>query len=422
MSYSFIDDPIEDSHDEGIGAKTARNTARQISNIGTRAVGLPGDILSLVNDFIAKPASEAISGKKGTPYEQTFLGKAIPTTETHRKGVENVAGDYLKPRNEIERWGDDVIEDAAMILNPTQLIKGGAKLLNKSAKSLFKSIGANLAGESTKQISGSDEAGALTKAGSIFMLSLLDQEGAAKQIAKLYNQAEQNLPSGATTSAKKLQTNLNGLKKSVTKGRPAKNLAPSEKFVVDAVNKVENLIQNGKIKVDQSWAQKKSLNEDLQKLYEITPNKKDQIRARGLAKQINGMLNETIHDYGKTNPKFLKPYKDADQAFGTIAKSNIMARWAEKNIKQSPMTSGLIHLVLGPLGIGAATAFGGLYAPYQAGKLSYRIAQSPTLAKIYGNTVKAAAKEDSVLFNKYLKQLDDAMQKEEGEEYWEFQD
>jgi hypothetical protein len=79
--------------------KIGRNISRQVSNIGTRAVGLPGDILSTINEYAAKPLSKAITGKKPLEYEETLLGKILPTTETHRKGIEEITGEYFKPQN-----------------------------------------------------------------------------------------------------------------------------------------------------------------------------------------------------------------------------------------------------------------------------------------------------------------------------------
>ena len=80
----------------------------------------------------------------------------------------------------------------------------------------------------------------------IFFLSILDAPGAAKQIGELYKKAESNLPSNATTNANALSTNINNLESAITKQRPVQNLSPSEKFVVNQIDKVKNLIQNDK--------------------------------------------------------------------------------------------------------------------------------------------------------------------------------
>jgi hypothetical protein len=421
MPYELLEEEVpEENIALKLGKEGLRQGARTASNIATRAVGLPGDIFSLINQFIAKPATKAITGQEGVPYEETFLGKALPTTGAHREALASKTGEYLKPRNKIESFVDDVLEDTALLLSPSSVASKGIKA-GGVLKSFFKSVGANLAGETTKQIAGSETAGDITKLGSLLVLSVLDQESAAKQVSKLYKKAENNLPASDMANAKPLEKNLNNLKNDITKYRPEKNLSTAEKYVVTQADKVMDLIHSGEINVQQAWAQKRSLNEELSSLYKEVPTYKDQKKVRALAKQITSLLNSTIKEYGGKNPAFYKPFKEADKAFGALARSNFVSHWIENNVVQSPLTHGLLHVVGGNIGSVASGTVGAIL-PYQAAKLTYRIAKSPTLAKIYGNTLKSAAKEDVKAFNKYLKELDDAMQKEESEDKFEFID
>lgn len=424
MAYELIEDESEEkspysSFVKGVG----RNLARTASNLGTRAVGLPGDLLSVVNEFAAKPITKKITGQEGAPYEEIFLGKVIPTTHQHREALAYKTGEFFKPQNKIERFVDDVIEDTALLLNPTgkaakiaQGVQSGKNLAkSRGAKAFYKSIGANVLGETTEQVTGSEGAGSAVKGGTLFLGSILDSPKVSKEINKLYKTAEANLPVNATTDAKKLEANLKGLEKMITKQRPLSNLAPSEKYVIDAINKTKKLIKNGKINIDQAWAQKKSFNEELTKLYETVPSKHNQQRTRKFAKQINGWLNESIGEYGKTNPDFYKPFKAADEAFGVMEKSKVFSNWVQKHIKQTPLTSGLIHI----LGAGAGATVAPITGLYMVNRLAYRISQSPTLRKIYAKTLKSAAKEDAAVFNKLLSDLDNKLQEQDHKEKWE---
>jgi hypothetical protein len=421
MPFKLVEDEPQESSilqtASEYGQEALRHTSRTASNLATRAVGLPGDILSLVNDFIVNPSLEYATGQEQHPYEESNLGKILPTTESHRKNLETVSGEYLKPQNKIEKFADDVIEDATMLMNPLHIAKKGFQAGSKLFKSFAKSIGANFAGETTKQVSQNENAGNLTKAGSLFMLSLLDQEGAAKQVSKLYKNAEAHLPENASISASTIKDRLDKLEKSITKRRPIENLSPPEKFVIQQVDKVKNLIQDERLNIEQAVAQKRSLNKELSTLYKEVPKHSDQKTVKSLAKQVNGFLNEAIEDYGKTNKKFYGPYKDADKAYGVLAKSNFITHWIDSNIVQHPLTTGLLH-VLSPATSVAATAI----IPYHATKILYRIQKSPVLRKIYGETLKSAAKEDSRAFNKYLKELDEKLQKEELTDKYRFID
>lgn len=400
-----------------IGKETGRHGARTVSNVATRTVGLPGDIFSLINEFIAKPGSKLITGEEGVPYEETAIGKILPTTETHRRGLEEKTGEFLKPQNKVEKFSDDVIEDAALLLNPSQLIRKGAKPVSQAFKKLAISLGANIGGETAEQTTGSKTTGDVTKLGSLFLLSMVNPGRTAQEIGKLYKNAESNLPETDVFSAKSLEKNLNNLKNNITKLRPTRNLSSAEKYVVDQVEKVTDLIHNGEINIGQAWAQKRSLNDELATLYKDIPGKKDQKKVRNLAKQITGFLNSTIKEYGKKNPEFYKNFRDADEAFGTLARSNVFSNWVKDNVVHSPVTVGLMHL-FSPIATGTAVAA----FPYQAGKLIYRIQKSPTLRKIYGDAVKSAGKEDSKAFNKYLKELDEKLEEEESGDRYRFID
>lgn len=437
MPYELVESPEQQDGFKELISGAGRNVARQASNLATRAVGLPGDVFSLVNEYIARPASKAL-GMQDVPYEETLLGKALPSTEFHRKGVEEFAGDYLKPQNEIEKFADDVIEDAALLFSPAGKVAKSGKVLagaKQIPRNFYISLGANAFGEGVKQATGREDLGSLAKAGSLGFLSLVNQQAAAKQVASLYNKAEAAIPEGATASAKKMEAGLTKLKSKVLAGRPFSSLAPSEKFVVEEADKVLPLIQNGEIDVKTAWALKRSLNENLSKaIYDIPY--KSRKGAKRLATQINGELSDTLKQYGKKNQEFGRSFLPAEEAFGTLAQSEFIKRAIESHIKFNPLTSGLLHLfgssavTATPVAIGKITGsaalgtLGSAAIPvtYQATRLGYRIGKSPTLRKIYANVLKAASKEDTILINKYLKELDQGLQEEESKSRYEFID
>lgn len=434
MAYELVDFP---QSEENLGAGITRNVARQASNVSTRAIGLPGDIFSLINEYIARPVSK-LAGQEDLPYEQTALGKVLPTTEFHRKGVESVTGEYLKPQNDVEKFVDDVVEDTALLFTPGGKLAKSGKLLKGSRqvpKNFYASLGANLAGEGVSQATGREDLGSLAKIGSLGFLSLIDKPSAVKQVGELYGKAEKAIPPGAMANAKKMEVNLDHLKNKVLSGRPSSSLAPSEKFVVDEIDKVLPMIKSGEIDVNTAWALKRSLNENLAKSVFDIPYK-NRKRAKALATQINGQLRDTLDQYGKKNREFGVSFKGADEAFGTIARSEFIKNWIGENVRGTPLTHGLMHLlgssavtsIPGAIGkITGSTALGiagssVIPVAYQATKLGYQIAKSPTLRKIYADIIKAAAKEDVVSFNKYLKKLDKSLQEEESKSRYEFVD
>ena len=92
-----------------------------------------------------------------------------------------------------------------------------------------------------------------------------------------------------------------------------------------------------------------------------------------------------------------------------MADSNVISKWTEKNLKYTPVTAGLVNMFGGAVGTTASVAA----FPYQIGKIAYRMAKSPKLAAHYSKTMASVIAEDSVTFNKNIKQLDSEIQKEE---------
>lgn len=422
MAYEFVE---EESPSESFTHNLVRQSIRQPYKLATRAVGLPGDIFSLINEYIAKPATEFI-WQKPVSYEETYLGKAFPTTETHRKGVEEITGEYLQPQNDVERFADDLIEDTALLMIPGgRSAKTGSylkKQATKGAMALPKkftiALGANTVKQAIKDSGGTEDAQTWGKMGSLLFLSMFDKRSAAEQLGNLYKEAEKNLPEQASINASRLEDNISNLKSKIIKGRPEKHLAPSEKFVIDEIGKLEDLIKDGKANVSQLWAAKRSLNENLGKQLFETPTKESQGRAKNLAKQLSNWLSKEIKSYGEKNPQFGKPFQEAEEGFGTLAQSNFVTRWIDNNLRYSPLTQGLMHF----LGSQAGAAIGTAVAPYQTAKIGYRIAKSKVLRDHYLNVLKSATNENVYLFNKELQKLDVELQKEESEDKWEFID
>lgn len=411
MPYQLIEEP---ESQESTLQSGLRNVGRNVSNLLTRGAGIVGDIASIPHEYLANPIVEALGGKS-IPYEESHIGKILPTTETHRKNVEPYLGEYAKPKDETEKFVDDIVEDTALLLSPA----GKSKFLTKIfPSSLLKSLGANFAGKAAEDISGDKPTGDYTKMGSLFLMSMFNPGKLKEGLGNLYKQAEANLPQGVLGKANKLQDNLIDLKEKVTKGRPERSLAASEKFVIDEIDKISDLIADGKISIEQAVAQKRSLNETLQKhLYE-TPDRGAQQRAKNLAKPLNHYLKETIEDYGKTNPKFYQPFKQAEEGFGVMANSNFISKWVEKGIGYKPVTTGLLHLFGSGLGSGLSMAA----VPYHATKIGYRIAHSPILRKLYSEALAQAAKENAPSFTKTLKKLDQELQADENQDKFEFID
>lgn len=402
MPFELVDEEAPEEPSEGLGKTLLRGAGRTVSRVGEQIAGFPGDIFSLINDYIARPAVEFATGQPGVSYEETYLGKALPPTSEHRKRTTAVFGKYIEPQNKVENFIDNIAQDATAIAFPIGKV---AKFGKTVVSSIAKSIGANLGGEFVKDLTSDEKKGAYGKLGSLFLLSLVDKPRAAKVVGEMYKPLQDQVVNLAPVDARVLENNLLNLKGRMQKG----TIAPSEKFIIDEVDAILPKIQNGKISPEELWAVKRSLNEKLSKILYDIPEKATQQRARKLASGIQYDLAETLKETAKQDPVFYKNLKSVDKAFGTIAQSNLISKFIKNHMKYNPVTHGLIQMFQGSLGSAAATAV----VPYELGKILYRVSKSPILAKHYGKVLSAAAAEDSAVMNRELRKLDEGLKKEE---------
>jgi hypothetical protein len=402
MPFELMPEEAPKELSESYLSQAGRGIARTASRVGEQIAGAPGDIFSLINDYIAKPAVEKITGFEGVPYEETYLGKVLPTTESHRKAMTREFGKYIEPQTKVENFIDNVVTDATGYAIPG--LKG-AKLGSKAMKSLAISTAANTLGTVAEDISADKSKGALVKSGSLIMLSFMDKPRAAKAVAELYQPLGQRVTELAPVRASGLEQNLRNLQSKVTKG----TLAPSEKFIFDETEAIISKVKNGYITPEELWGVKRSLNEKLTKVLFEIPKKTDQARARKLATNILHDVDNALKQTARQDPKFYKDLKAADKAFGAIAESNWIANWMEKNAKYNPLSHGLIEMFKGSVGSTVATAA----LPYEVAKVMYRISNSKVLAKHYGKTLAAAARDDAITMNRELRKMDQELQKEE---------
>lgn len=426
MIYRLIEDQPTQQQALSPVAEVTRFPARQAVNLAATAVGLPGSALSILNDLIAAPIASKITGQPRVPYEQTPIGKILPTIEQHRGALQKLSPELLSPRDSTEQFIDTVIEDAALLAFPGAKGAQALKQFKSILKPLGVSIGANIAGSTVEGLTASKEKGALAKIGSMFGLSLISPKTAAKHVGELYKKAEAAIPEGAKVSAKPLENSLHNLIERVGRG----TMAPSEKFVFDEAQAVLGKIRDGSISPLEAWAAKRSLNEKLSNLVYSSADKAANARARKLATTINIGLDKTLADYGKTNPQFFDYYKPANEAFGTLARSNFVSQLAAKHLPGNAqrVLSPLFGLGPGPgivgsiggaaLGLPGAHGLGAAEAGYYGVKYLYRMAKDPTLRKFYLDAMGSAAKNDIPAFIKASEKLADGLQEPPAKQKW----
>lgn len=414
-----------------------RYLAQGVKSIAAVAGGTPGTIAKLANDYIASPVEEFFTGEKSTPYEQTWIGKALPTIEQAREGIESIAPNYLKPRNEGEQFFNDSVETMAALLIPggwasrgAKLAAGGVKALNQGTKfqrllanpygrAAGIALGSQSAGKLVTDFTGDSDKGDVAKGVTLVGLSLLNPGGIGRLLEQHQTAATAALASGETLNARLLALKTRALKRDVLAGRTLKDVHTSEKFVLDEADKVLRNVKGNQASVESLRAAKTSLNASLEEHLFKTPSKAQRAGAKNKAKLLNGYIREAFEAHGKQNPAFWENQSAFDTAFAARAQSNLASNLMRDHLNYNPKSSLLNTAITGSgiwgasaAGVGIQGAVTGAGA-YNLGKIGYQIYKSPILRKYYLGLLNAAARQDVVALNISARKLDEQLLKEE---------
>lgn len=378
---------------EDLERETERGTAQATSRVLESALGTPGNIQSLV---------KGITGLQ--------LGTQLPTSSDIKEFSEKATKGYTKPKSEFEEKGGEILSDITAMALP-----GG------TSYSALRNIGIPVAGFLAKE--GLEKAGVGetgSNAAKIALMMGLDLasayrskgHGGAKNYAKeLWKEGESNIPKGVSITATELETGLNQLKDKIKKG----GSSPSDAKALEKIEEISSKVKNGKIPVDELVAFRKKINELIETQGGFDFSTPARVRQQSInnLNQVKDKVIGTLDEYGKINPKFGVPYKQANEAYSVYHASNAASKFLKKHFGdylKSPILNSLFGFGA-KAALGTAGAVGGVI-PYQGYKLLYRIYKSPTLAKLYGNVLKGALENNVAETAKNLDQLKKGMQKE----------
>lgn len=241
-------------------------------------------------------------------------------------------------------------------------------------------------------------------------------KGAQKYVSGLYKKAETFLPEGAEVNARDLKKGVNSFISNLKQGGTALSKAPA----MTKAKEISSKIHGGKIDVKEMTGFKKTINEARSGLYaEHALDKKGKRTAKRYLDEVSSLIDKTLSEYGKENPKWYEPYKAANEGFGAIENSKRVSNWIGRIIKEHPHASGgalagtLIGHLLTPKTALATIGGAGLI---KGGELVARIVKSPTLRKYYKELIKSAINENTAPFLNNLRKLSKAFESKKDEE------
>ncbi len=384
----------DDSFVSQIPRHAARIGSRVVETIG----GIPGDIQDLIQAGVFFGLEKAF-GRKVTPQmrkEAAILSERAPTSGELKEASEKVTKGFTKAETETEELIDEYATTVASLLGPMKFRKAlGVAALGVGAKKGIETLGFK---------EGTQEAG---KLGTMLISSMFNPKGVKQLYSNYYNEARKLAPEGTLVSAKPLENKLSKLRKKLTEGIEA----PSEKAVLDDLEKVAGKIKDGKVDIREMMSTNRSINERMGDPALL-------IRGKNLYPELKEAVNDSIKLYH--NPEFLKNWKSANEAFGGVYESQKLSRYIMRHLGNRPIEKAIFASIAETFAgypeavlptIGASI---GAFAGVKGIELMKRIQLNPTLRKYYGEVLLNGIKKNSVEMIKSAKKLEKELNKNQS--------
>src|SRR5574342_955291 len=307
----LVTSPEETPFEHGLGV-VGRGAA-------STALGFPGEFAQLI-----KGAGKGVASLLGLPTmksEEEF--KLLPTTSDVEKGIDIATEGRFAPTEE-ERPVYEIAQGITSMFLPGSkaikpLAKIGIPIASQMAKEGLKEFGA---GETTQE---------LAKLGVNIGLSVANIANGRKYASDLMRQAESLMPQGQMIDANPITAKIQNITaKPWYKGADLPSTRPAKSLI----GAIEKNIAQGQMEGHVAMELRKNANEMLKNLsaFEIY-SKSDKKKAIQLVSEVKDAVVEGLEHYGNTiDPVFGQASKEANHAYATVAKSEVIKNFIEKHV------------------------------------------------------------------------------------------
>lgn len=408
-SFKFYGYEPKPSTIEAVRKPLVQKLVAPTTEFVSSALGSPGDLLSLVNQLIAKPVSEKITGQEGVPFEETFLGKLIPTSEKVHKGFETLAEEKLRP----ETIGEELLGTTAGFLG--SMIGLGAKGLTKPGKIPFtvktmppaiKNVLNAFAPASAFVATKKADLPPWLQASATIGTSLLMHRATGKSLKQinkdLYDKSSE-MSKNVMLPSTGLENRLNNLESVMSKGLKT---APKSR-ILNLIDEMKAKASGGAVPLDDLIQYRKDIIETSKEF-----TKELRKGSEKFWKPLRAAVDNTIGDYEKLNPEFSKVFREANSLFRGINESKKIENFLSKN-KFGSSVSGLASAYLmktlkSMVGITPTTALVGAKSYFFINALR----KNPGFRKAYKDILKNAANENVRGTSRALKNFNQIAEKD----------
>lgn len=390
-----------------------RHAARTGSRIGETIVGFPGDFVKFVQ-FMADKLPPVPTGKPNVLQELGRRGlEKLPTSEDVKQFSEQYTKGYTKAQTPGEEFSDEIASLAGTLAIPARDPRKFVSFLGALGKNLpaatAKAAAVKGAGEGAEMLGGGPKIKVGTELGMLFLTGLLGKKTANQYVSEKYQKAKQAIPQGDIVPTNKLFNGLEKVEQELSKGVST----PTKNEVLIPLQELKAKASGGGILAEDLVQSYHDINERLnaKKLFdELNKGERQVLRKR--YDMLRDEVRDTIQDYGKRNPEFLKEWQEANQGYTAIASSHKAANFIESLVGKLPkhlVTGVAMELVMGYPKAAAATI--GAAGLFKSGELLSRVVKSPTLRKHYLDVLSSATQENGPATIKALNQLEAELKK-----------
>lgn len=331
--------------------------------------------------------------------------KIFPSLEQTQAFTKDVFGETFEPKNEFERKVGDTFGEFASIVFPF-----GGK--TAPTRAFLSALGANAAKELGESLDTNPTSGEYAKIGAYVVGSFIQPKAAKKFYTKKYKLADEALPKDATVASLPLENSLKTIETRLKKG----GLSSADKPAMDQIKNLREQMQGAQTPVESLIEASKTLNIERGNIYNQLQGNKPGIKiANRNLEQVSNALNETLDLYGKQNPEWKKHYREAQNAFSAVKKSDVVGKVLKRIPGKYLVTHTALAAILGnviplskAMGISAAA-----YPAYKTAQTLSRIMNSPPLRKEYLSIYKNALSGNSAAVAKSVNLLNKALEASE---------
>jgi len=435
MPYEFLEEELPQQ--EGTLGLIGRTGGRLLARAGETLAGTPGELANLpatlsnllvhkVMGQLPQPLPQKLG--EGVPqgpltgttaekflsaFEEEPTGAfGLPTTQEVRERVTKpLTGEYLEPRNEAEKIGDEAIADLTSLLMPAAF---GKKVVTFS-----RALGAvgtgNIAKWLTKKIGGGEVAQTGAKLGTMILTSAVNPGGLQRYMKNLYASSRDIAPDNVFVKSNILKPTVEKLGKIKQYGLTT----PTKTLLNETYKELSEKVKKQSISIKDLVESKYDLNE-LVSQRGITETAKHHYNE--LKKDILDVLKkESIKN--PSLEKIVTPLFKADEIYKAINQSSKLKSFLNKHISLEKLYSPATAVLLGLHPKGSMGGIGAGLGIRESVNFIEPILRSGEVRKYYLGALTAATKNNAAAAINNVKRLDKELAKKseqpKSQEKWE---